>query len=131
MIQVSRVCGQARFSALTTGSTCTASPSALSMTMAMCPGGDSEEGLGTVAGLERRAQLTSQRFAGVLLPFGQRALQTLPHRFGAGFVQVRAIEIQNPRFGSLRRPANQDVLEVEIGMVQPRGCQLPNQPTRR
>src|SRR5262245_33582040 len=100
MIQVRCVSGQARFKALATGSTCTASPSALSMTIATRFGGERKAST-TVTGLERSAQLGRQRPTRFVFPLLQRALQAGPNGRRTGRSDRRAIEIEHPGLRAL------------------------------
>src|SRR5688500_9593283 len=115
MIQVIRVRGHARFSALTTGRTWTASPSALSMTISTSRGGSANR---TCLDMERGFESFVMRLgydaSTLRFPFRQRAHEPLAHHLGAvpgRFLHDRApIQIEHIR--AVRR--NQDVFQIEI-----------------
>src|SRR5688572_4332589 len=115
MTHVIRDCGHLRFSAFTTGITCTASPSALSITIAISRGGCARC---SESDNERLAQLRAQarwkRGAELGFPLVQRAEEAASHRLRLGCAQrvadFCAIEIEH----ICAFPINQHVFEIEI-----------------
>src|SRR5262245_36918148 len=127
MNQVMRVSGHCRLSAFSTGSTCTASPRALSITMPMPSGGALTNGSATIAGLESSAVFPGKRAASEALPLFQRPLQTCPHRCGGSVrAELSTIEIEDPGFRRVGAQSNEHVLQIEVCVRESPGRQLTN-----
>src|SRR5690606_5170397 len=130
--QVMRDSGHARFSALATGSTWTASPSALSMMIPISRGGSTRDKRGARAGaalakrpspiraLEGAALLVRDGSACHLRPLRRRAAEPPQHaearerrepRRHAAAVQVQEHHPERPLGG-----VQEDVLEVQVGV---------------
>src|SRR5512143_2742210 len=100
MIQVMRVLGQARFSAFRTGSTCTASPNALSMTMSTSRGGVAKRSSGTESAFQLEPDAVRHALARFALPLVQRSHEAHVHTVHVpprcAIAQRAAIEIDHP-----------------------------------
>src|SRR5690606_5003788 len=125
-----RVPGHARFSAVTTGSTCTASPSADSITMATSRGGVSSRSrsMSPVSPMQRlpeRDQLDlAHRLTVLLLELLAGAVHATLHRdapvCGHVAAQPGAIEVDDPRARRFGITCDQDVAEVQVRVQQTR-----------
>src|SRR5687768_13496756 len=133
MIHVIRESGHDRSIALITGSTCTASPSALSITMHMFLGGCAvHANSAPKAGVERLPQISRQGLARAPFLLGQRSLQSRIHRTRVGAPDPCTIEVQGPAHGlRTAAKADQDVPQIQIRMHDPVLAELAHELPRR
>src|SRR5690606_17199284 len=104
---VMRACGQCRRSALTTGSTCTASPSALSMTMRMLRGAGISSRSATEPLGERPERAVIHPLPVLALELAARAVQSRDHRVAVhgterAVVEPGAVQVEDAGAGLAR-----------------------------